>query len=167
MSILRRYHGKGNVYFITNVAYEREPVLIDNVDILWGAFNSVSRKSPFALIAWVILPDHFHIVIDPRQNHISNLLQRIKMSFAAFWRKQENLTSGRIWQKRFWDHIIRDQIDLNRHIDYIHFNPVKHGYVNSPFDWLHSSIHKYHTEGFYTRDWGLIDTLEFKGEFGE
>jgi len=78
-----------------------------------------------------------------------------------------NLASGRVWQNRFWDHIIRNQEDLNRHIDYIHFNPVKHGFVKSPFDWSHSSIHKYHAEGFYTRGWGLIDTLKFKGEFGE
>ncbi len=89
------------------------------------------------------------------------------MSFGTLWRKRMNLLRGRVWQNRFWDHIIRDQEDLNRHIDYVHFNPVKHGYVNLPFDWTHSSIHEYHADGFYPRDWGLRDTTVIKGKFGE
>ena len=167
MSILRRYHREGNIYFITSVTYERKPVLVDNIDLLWTGFGAVNDKSAFNMMAWVILPDHFHIVIDPKQHDISNILQRIKMSFAALWRKRMNLVCGRVWQNRFWDHIIRDQEDLNRHIDYIHFNPVKHRYVNSPYDWPHSSMHKYHAEGFYSRDWGVMGTIEIEGEFGE
>jgi putative transposase len=167
MSILRRYHRKGNIYFITNVTFERKPILIDHIDLLWNVFNKVKNKVTFDIMAWVILPDHFHVVIDPKQHDISNIMQRIKMSFGTLWRIRMNLFSGRVWQNRFWDHIIRDQDDLNRHIDYVHFNPVKHGYVNSPFDWTHSSIHKYHAEGFYSRNWGLRDTIEIKGEFGE
>jgi putative transposase len=127
----------------------------------------VKNKATFDIMAWVILPDHFHIAIDPKRHDISNILQRIKMSFGVLWRKRMNFLCGRVWQNRFWDHIIRDQEDLNRHIDYVHFNPVKHGYVNSPFDWTHSSIHKYNAEGFYSRYWGLRDTTEIKGEFGE
>jgi len=153
MSILRRYHCEGNIYFITNVIFQRKPVLIDNIDLLWTSFSAIKYKAGFDLIVWVILPDHFHVVINPQRNNISNVLQRIKMSFGVPWRKRMNLCSGRVWQNRFWDHIIRDQNDLNRHIDYVHFYPVKHRFVNSPFDWTHSSIHKYHAEGFYSRDW--------------
>ena len=167
MSILRRYHREGNVYFITNVTYERKPILVENIDLLWTGFDAINDKTAFNLVAWVIFPDHFHIVIDPKQHNISNLLQRIKMSFATLWRRRMNLASGRVWQNRFWDHIIRNQNALNRHIDYIHFNPVKHGYANSPLEWSHSSIHKYYAEGFYARDWGLKDTAEIQGKFGE
>jgi putative transposase len=89
------------------------------------------------------------------------------MSFGLLWRKRNGLDSGRIWQNRFWDHIIRDQKDMNRHIDYVHFNPAKHGYVNSPFNWTYSSIHEYHEEGFYSRDWGLRVIPDNKYKFGE
>jgi putative transposase len=167
MSILRRYHRQGNIYFITNVTFQRKPVLVDNIDLLWTSFSTIKTKAAYDLIAWVILPDHFHVVIDPKRNNISNVLQRIKMSFGFLWRKRMYLRSGRVWQNRFWDHIIRDQKDMNRHIDYVHFNPAKHGYVNSPFDWTHSSIHKYHTEGFYSRDWGLRITPDSEAKFGE
>jgi REP-associated tyrosine transposase len=72
-----------------------------------------------------------------------------------------------IWQRRFWDHIIRNQTDLNKHIDYIHYNPVKHGYVNSPFEWEYSSIHVYRDKGYYQSDWGMKEDLNIGGEFGE
>jgi len=167
MSILRRYQRDGDRYFITNVTYKRNPILVENIDLFWKGFDTVKEKSIYDIMAWVVLPDHFHLVIDPKGQDISNIVQRIKMSFGALWRKRMGLFSGRVWQNRFWDHIIRDQKDLNRHIDYIHFNPVKHGYVNSPYDWPHSSIHKYYEEGFYSRDWGLMEVIEFQGEFGE
>ena len=167
MSILRRYHRQGNVCFITNVTLERMPVLVENVDLFWAALGTVNDRKPFDTLAWVILRDHFNFVIDPKQHDISDLLQGIKMSFGSLWRKRMNVDSGRVWQNRFWDHIIRDQTDLNRHVDYIHFNPVKHGYVTSPFEWRHSSIHKYHDEGFYSPDWGKMEGTHIQGEFGE
>ena len=140
MSILRRYNREGNIYFITDVTYERKPLLVDNIDLFRARLAAVNDRAAFIIMAWVVLPDHFHMVIDPKQHDISNLLQRIKMTLGALWRKRRNLTSGRVWQNRFWDHIIRDQTDLNRHVDYVHFNPVRHGYVDSPFEWQHSSI---------------------------
>jgi putative transposase len=167
MSILRRYHRQGNAYFITNVTHRRRPLLVDNIDLLWKAFDAAKRGTPLDITAWVVLPEHFHMVIDPKEHHISNLLQRIKMSFGVLWRRRVNVASGRVWQHRFWDHIIRDQVDLNAHVDYIHFNPVKHGYANSAFEWQHSSIHEYRKKGFYSSDWGMMDEVTFEGEFGE
>ncbi len=76
-------------------------------------------------------------------------------------------TDGRVWQHRFWDHIIRDDDDLNNHTDYIHYNPVKHGFVTSPFDWPHSSIHRFLEMGNYTLDWGRREDVLFVGDFGE
>ena len=167
MSILRRYHRKGNIYFITNVTFDRKPLLVDNIDLVWASLNAVNDRVAFDIMAWVVLPDHFHMVIDPKEHDISNLLQRVKMSFGGLWRRRMNMASGRVWQNRFWDHIIRNQTDLNRHIDYIHFNPAKHGYVNSPFEWQHSSIHEYPWKGFYSPDWGRMGEVEIEGEFGE
>ena len=167
MSILRRYHNKGNIYFITNVTYHRKPILVENIDLIWKSVESVKKKSALEIMAYVFMPDHFHIIIDPNNEEISAVLQRLKMSFASLYRARRDMQSGRIWQNRFWDHIIRNQSDMNRHIDYIHYNPVKHGLVDSPFEWIHSSIRKYREDGYYQDDWGKTDKLSFRGEIGE
>jgi putative transposase len=129
--------------------------------------NNTIKKYNLDLMAWVILPDHFHLIIDFRGLDVSNIIQRMKMSFAAYYRKRMDLNSGRVWQHRFWDHIIRDEKDMNRHIDYIHYNPVKHGYVTRPIDWEESSIHNFIKRGLYTRDWENKETPGFNGDYGE
>lgn len=125
MSILRRYKSDFTLYFITNVTYQRKPFLVDNADLLMNAIDSF--RNNIEILAYVILPDHFHILIDIRGQDISNIMQKIKMSFGVKYRIKMDRKSGRIWQHRFWDHAIRNQSDLNNHIDYIHYNPVKHG----------------------------------------
>jgi len=167
MSNLRRYHTAGNWYFITSVTYLRRPVLVDNVDLLLSSFDRAQEQVAHDLHAWVILPDHFHAVINSKDGDISGIMQRIKMGFAAKWRLRAQVRQGRVWQNRFWDHVIRDEDDLNRHIDYIHYNPVKHGLVSSPFEWQHSSMHRFHQEGIYNQDWGRRDVPQLDGEFGE
>ena len=140
MSNLRRFHENGYIYFVTNVRYKRQTLLVADIDLLENTLDACKSRCGFDLIAWVVMPDHFHLVIDPGETHISTILQRIKMSFAAQYRKRQGMQSGRVWQNRFWDHIIRSQEDMNRHIDYIHFNPVKHGLAGRPVDWPHSSF---------------------------
>jgi putative transposase len=167
MSILRRYHREGNTYFITNVTYQRCPILTTAAPLIVRAIDLARVKKPFELLAWVILPDHFHLVIGPSAWDISRLLQAIKMSFGALYRQSMNVHSGRVWQNRFWDHIIRDQEDLNRHLDYVHYNPVKHGMAGSPIKWQWSSIHGYRRDGYYSEDWGSKE-LDWSGtDFGE
>jgi len=117
--------------------------------------------------AWVILPDHFHLIIDPLAHSLSSIMQRIKLSFSAAYNKQFGLKSGRVWQHRFWDHIIRDQEDFNRHIYYIHYNPVKHGLVLRPVDYSHSSFREFRSQGYYGDDWGAREPFDFEGEYGE
>ena len=167
MSKLRRFRKEGDLCFVTAVTFERHPVLIENIDLLLHSFEEIRRRTPFHLPAWVILPQHFHIILNPSGADISKLLQRIKMSFAASYRKRLGMHSGRVWQHRFWDHIIRDDEDLNRHIDYIHYNPVKHGLVKSAFLWPHSSLNDYIRRGFYGEDWGGDGSITIEGEFGE
>ncbi len=120
-------------------------------------------RGPFDLIAWVILPEHFHALIDPREGDISKVLQSIKISFAKKYITKHK-EPGAIWQSSFWDHAIRDEDDFRRHLDYIHLNPVKHGYVTNPFDWPHSSIMKF--KGLYSDDL-KINENDLKGDFGE
>ena len=125
------------------------------------------NKSDFEIVAQVLLPNHFHMIIDPMKNDISSIMQKIKMSYGMFYRRTTSLRSGRVWQHRYWDHIIRNQDDMNRHIDYIHFNPVKHNFVRNPFDWEHSTIHEYKKNGMYSDDWGVTDQIKIDGNFGE
>lgn len=167
MSKLRRYPTLGRAVFITNVTFQRSPLLIDHVDLLWSAIVNIRNRASFELIAWAVLPDHVHLLIDPTGSSVSSLMQRLKMSFSASLRNKLRLRSGRVWQHRFWDHVIRDQEDMNRHIDYIHFNPVKHGYASSPFEWEHSSAAEYLKVGVYEPDWGVRERIGSQGDFGE
>ena len=166
MSKLLRYFEIGNQYFITAVTHKRQPILTDSSAIISKCLNKMLIKHRTKLIAWVILPDHFHILINP-QGHVDSFMHDFKLSFGAYFRKENGMSSGRIWQARYWDHIIRNQDDLNNHIDYIHFNPVKHGLVDSPFDWKDSSIHDYSKKGYYEGGWGVKKELSFSGSFGE
>lgn len=167
MSILKRYYFEGQIYFVTNVTNDRQRILINNADILREAFKAAHTRIPCKLVAYVFLPDHFHIIIDPGKNILSDILHRMKLSFSSRYRKKYNLYKGRIWQRRFWDHVIRNQEDLNRHLDYIHYNPVKHNYTRNPFLWAETSLHKFYEEGYYSQDWGVKNTLDFEGDYGE
>jgi putative transposase len=121
----------------------------------------------FALIAFAILPDHMHLIIDPKNNNLSSIVQKIKLSFSKKLRYRMKTYGGNIWQKRFWDHIIRNQDDLNSHLDYIHYNPVKHGFANNPLEWEFSSIQNYYEKGYYSMDWGTKEDVIINGDFGE
>jgi len=167
MSNLRRYYIQGNIYFVTCVTYKRLSILLDNIDILWNSINKQKRKTDFDIIAWVILPDHIHMLMDPKDNNLSKIIQKIKMSFAAEYRNKYEMKSGRTWQNRFWDHIIRDQTDMNHHIDYIHYNPVKHMMINRPDKWKHSSIHLYLKQGLYSPDWSIFVNDKTENNYGE
>ena len=113
------------------------------------------------------MPEHFHIIINPFRNDLSDIMHRIKLSFGAKYRRKHNKISGRIWQNRYWNHVIRDEADFKNHLNYIHYNPVKHKLVKSPFDWEYTSLHKYFEERFYASDWGVDDKLIFDGAYGE
>lgn len=156
-----------NLHFVTNVTRGRRPILVENRNLLYDAIKSVQGKAQFNMIAWVILPDHFHMIIDPMKENLSCLMRRIKLAFSRRYRDQLGDKQGRIWQYRFWDHIIRDQNDLNRHLDYIHYNPVKHGLVGKAADYCDSSFKIFIEKGYYDSSWGIDETLNIKGDFGE
>ena len=167
MSNLRRYYRRGNTYFVTTVTYKRQPILVENVDLLWRALHKAKDRSPFEIVSWAVLPDHMHLIIDPEENNLSNLMARIELSFARSYRDRIRVSKKRIWQYRFWDHVIRNQDDLNRHIDYIHYNPVKHGLVSSPSDYPNTSFSAFLEHGYYGSDWGSTMPDNLEGDFGE
>jgi putative transposase len=165
MSNLRRYELYGRPVFITCVTYDRKPILGNNAFLLHKAFLKVETEYNIEIIAYVIMSDHFHLLIDLKDKNISFILKSIKQSFSMNYRKLNNISGVRVWQNRFWDHIVRNQNDFNNHMNYIHYNPVKHGVSISPFDFKFSSIHNY--KEYYPKDWGVRKQLIFQGNFGE
>jgi len=113
-----------------------------------------------------VLPDHFHLMITlpPNDANYSQRLGFIKSCFSRQIESSEPINLSRknkrergIWQRRFWEHVIRDELDYSRHLDYIHYNPVKHGYVRTPSEWQYSSIHRYINAGILPQDWACHD----------
>ncbi|KAA3635983.1 MAG: transposase [Calditrichaeota bacterium] len=156
---LRRYYFKNHYYFLTVVSYQRKPILIDNIDLFWESWRDIKLE------AWVVLPDHFHVILNSKNKGISNIIHQFKRRYS--WYYNRFIQKGRVWQNRYWDHIIRNQEDLNRHIDYIHYNPVKHKIIDDPFLYKHSSLIKYFENGFYPRDWGNDYDYDKDFDFGE
>jgi putative transposase len=107
------------------------------------------------------------MIVDPGGCDLSALMRQFKLSFSTRYRKRSGTTVGRVWQYRFWDHQIRDETDLRRHLDYIHYNPVKHGLISNPFEWRLSSIRGFQEQGLYDDDWGVIKKPEFDEDYGE
>ena len=159
MKTLRRHILTDATFFVTVVSYERKPILLQEPDFFLKAWHG---REPDV---WVILPDHFHAVLSVGKESISDVMHNFKMSYSRRYRLRHG--PGRVWQNRFWEHIIRDEVDLNRHIDYIHYNPVRHGLVTDPFAFGESSAGLWLERGYYQRDWGVKERPELEGLFGE
>jgi putative transposase len=138
-------------------------------------YQSIQERYPFETIAICILPDHIHAVWSLPTGDADFPLRwsLIKSSFSRGLVHESPRTPSKIsrrerglWQRRYWEHVIRDDADLARHVDYIHFNPVKHGYVTQVRDWPHSSFHRYVARGDLPSDWGG-DARDIIGPFGE
>jgi putative transposase len=155
----RRYYIPNSIIFITCVTYERKPYLHDeeNLRVFWDTVHHVQILHEFELLAYGIMPDHFHWLIKMPEGQpiFSQVIHSVKRNFTAGWKITHNQAEPiHIWQSRFWDHVIRDEIDFKNHLDYIHWNPVKHGYVNSPEQWKQSSYRMWMENGVYPTDWG-------------
>jgi putative transposase len=160
----RNFVAGGTFFFTVTLADRRSSVLVQNIALLRYAFRITRSERPFAIDAVVVLPDHLHIVMTLPQDDADfpGRWKRIKSLFTrkvvahglGFKRNQRGEYA--LWQRRFWEHTIRDEEDLARHIDYIHYNPVKHGLVTQVCDWPHSSFHRYVKLGVLPRDWGGV-----------
>ena len=165
MRTYQRANVPGGTYFFTvNLAQRHKTsLLIDHVDSLRKAFATTRRERPFRLDAIVVLPDHLHCLwrLPPGDHDFPTRWRLIKSRFSRDLERNERRNPSRrrrgergIWQRRYWEHLIRDNEDYRRHADYIHFNPVKHEYVASARDWPYSSFQRWVGEGLYPQDWG-------------
>ena len=158
----RRNFIPGGTYFFTvTLADRRSTALVDYVSALRHAFRLARRERPFAIDAIVILPEHLHAVmtLPPSDADYSGRWRRIKGLFSHRVAKIASVEPNKrgeysLWQSRFWEHTIRDDADFERHVDYIHYNPVKHSLVSQVADWRFSSFHRYVRHGILPRDWG-------------
>ncbi|HEB92121.1 MAG TPA: transposase [Gammaproteobacteria bacterium] len=176
MVAYRRNFIPGGSYFFTVTLLDRSSsLLVDRIDDLREAMRSVRAERPFTLDAVVVLPDHLHCIwtLPPGDADYSLRWREIKSRFSRRIPVGGLRTAGRIkkaergiWQRRFWEHTLRDSLDVERHVDYIHYNPVKHGYANRVVDWPYSSFHRYVDQGEYPRDWAAGGQCEGKA-FGE
>lgn len=143
--------------FITIVTNKRKNILINHISVLRKAFQCAKIKYDFEVIAIVVLPNHIHMIIKPENiNDYPRIIGHIKRYFTKMsglkYLCNKNRESN-IWQRRYWEHTIMDEKDLNKHIDYIHYNPVKHKLAKTPRDWEYSSFKKFVKNGYYELNW--------------
>ena len=175
MPYYRRNTIAGGTYFFTITLSDRNSTaLIDNIERFRAAYRSVHTRLPFETLAICVLPDHLHAVwtLPPEDADYSQRWNLIKSGFSRNLppvperseSKRRKREKG-IWQRRFWEHTIRDEADLQSHIDYVHYNPVKHGLAERVSDWPYSSFHRHVKLGWLSSDWagGAMDI----GDFGE
>ena len=163
----RRAFLPGGSFFFTLVMEGRRPIFAsaEAVDVLREAFRSVRLSRPFELDAMVVLPDHLHCIwtLPPGDADFATRWRLVKTWFTKHCDPALRLVPNRsriarneqaLWQHRYWEHMLRDETDFARHVEYIHFNPVKHGLALSAMDWPYSSFHRYVEAGVYPPDWG-------------
>jgi putative transposase len=164
---------EGGTYFFTLVTQNRLPLLTQDMvrQALRESIHEVRQSLPFKIDAWVLLPDHLHTIwtlpdgdanYQARWAIIKRGVSKINMvrkthptlSDKELSPSMQKRREGGFWQRRFWEHAIRDEEDFHRHLDYIHWNPVKHGYVTNPTDWPYSTFHRFVAQGLYPSNWG-------------
>lgn len=177
-----KYHRSqiaGGTYFFTVVTRQRRPVLTEAHarSALRTAIQQARTTLPFVIEAWVLMPDHLHCLWTlPHgdtnyparwaiiKRHVSRAMASNETALTEGSRQKRGEYG--FWQRRFWEHLIRDEEDFRRHLDYIHWNPVKHGCARTVAEWPYSSFHRYVRDGVYAADWGGAGKI-LKGDFGE
>ncbi|MFH1137960.1 MAG: transposase [Pseudomonadota bacterium] len=181
MSDYRRVKEPYKTFFFTVVTYNRQQILCEPESriMLREALEKVRALYPFRIDAWVLLPEHLHCIWTMPENDydFSKRWGMVKKEFTARYQtikdKQIKIVKGAdsrnkrresfIWQRRFWEHAIRDQNDFNHHCDYIHYNPVKHSLVEEPREWPYSTVNRFVKAGLYSPDWATHLSMKVKG----
>ena len=172
----KRLYRVGSTYFFTvNLQNRNSDYLIRYINKLRSAVSHIQKSHPFKIHAWVVLPEHLHCVLEmPKDDADFSLRWRlIKSTFSKSLPKSESRSEVQvkrgergIWQRRFWERLIRDELEYVSILDYIHYNPVKHGLVTSVCDWPYSTFHKLVQNNVYPEDWGS-DYKDIEFEYGE
>ncbi len=151
-----------DIYFITIVVKDRQKIFQENEDYesILRCLNNTMNKENGNIEAFVLMPDHIHLLIKQGNIQFSKRVHSFKLkSNHAIHGKQKS-----VWQLRYWEHRIRDDEDYRNHVDYIHYNPVKHGYVDSPYKWEYSSFNQFVQEGLYEKDWSSSNVILVGGD---
>lgn len=182
MSNYRRDNTAGGTWFFTVVSYRRQPILCDSSirEALRHAITTARQQWPFTIDGWVLLPDHLHCIwtlpegdadFARRWSHIKRCVSR---ECGEAYKRHEWLSASKqrhhestLWQRRYWEHRIRDQDDYRRHMDYIHYNPVRHGLCKRPVLWPWTTLHRYIREGVYPSGWAAPVTEADGARYGE
>ena len=153
----------GTWFFTVNLLQRRgNDLLVREIDLLRDTVRRVRHRYPFHIDAWVVLPEHMHAIwtLPPGDSDFSTRWRLIKSGFSRVLPNTERRSAVRrlagergIWQRHFWEHVIRDEVDYEQHLDYVHANPLKHGWVRRVADWPYSSFHRYLAQGMYPADW--------------
>ncbi len=172
MSNYHRYRIPGGCYFFTvNLQERKNTLLVDQIELLRESVRLCKQQKPFHIDAWVVLPEHMHCIwtLPEGDDDFSNRWKLIKSHFSRNLPMIEQRSKVRIkrgerviWQRRFWEHVNRDDRDYERHVDYLHFNPVKHGWVDKVVDWPYSSFHRFVDKGIYPVDWACNVDIDMK-----
>ena len=173
----RRNRIAGGCYFLTVNLLERyqNKLLVQKIDLLRDVVRRVREQHPFHIDGWVVLPDHMHCIWTLLQDDddYPKRMRLVKTLFTKEIPKTERRSSVRqqkgergIWQRRYWEHTIRDEKDYTTHMDYLHYNPVKHGYVDKVMDWPHSTFRHHVQHGLYPENWAANDVDIRAGEPG-
>jgi putative transposase len=165
----------GSFFFTVNLLDRRSTLLTDHVQLLRDAFRYTQLNHPFTIDAIVVLPDHLHAIWTLPEG-VSDFASRWRLIKPAFSRalpsgghvSRSRATKAErgVWQRRYWGHTLGDEIDLSRHVDYIHFNPIRHGYADEVWQWPYSSFRRMVRLGVYPRDWAG-DGRGSDADFGE
>jgi putative transposase len=176
MSRYRRAKIEGGIFFFTLALVDRSSdLLVRQIDRLRHSYMVMEESLPFETIAICILPDHLHALwqLPDGDADFASRWSLFKSGFSRGLPAAQTRTASKvakrekgIWQRRYWEHAIRDDTDFERHVDYIHYNAVKHRLVTRAADWPHSSFHRYVAQGILPEDWGG-DLMELPGDFGE
>ncbi len=160
----KRLYIPNSIIFITIVTSKRRNILIKNIELLKFSIRNTHKYYHFRIYAICVLNNHIHLLIKPDNiNEYSKIILLIKRTFSkkidintivGYEPSESNIKRNErdIWQRRFWEHTIRDEEDLFRHIDYIHYNPMKH-YKIAPKDWKYSTFNNFVKNGYYEIDW--------------
>lgn len=159
----RAFVAGGTWFFTVNLLQRhRNDLLVREIELLRSVVQQVRQKHPFHIDAWVVLPEHLHCVLTlPTGDSDFSLRWRlIKGAFSRALPREERISATRqkygergIWQRHFWEHLIRNELDFQRHVDYVHVNPLKHGLVKRVRDWPYSTFHRHVENGIYPLDW--------------
>ncbi len=171
----RNFIAGGSFFFTVTLAERRLRLLTEHIEELRAAFRETRQRHPFTIDAMVVLPDHLHAVwtLPDGDANFATRWRLIKSRFSRSLATGERISDSRaakgergIWQRRYWEHTIRDESDFERHLDYIHINPLKHGLVQRVRDWPYSSFHRMVKLGVYPEDWAG-DAANDGDHFGE